>query len=112
MEIEQYKLEEMVKGWFIGNFSPTLFSTNGIEVGVRKYNAGVYEPSHYHKVATEFTVVVNGIIEMNGKQYSEGDIIKIIPGISADFKTITETTVVVVKIPGEFNDKYIDHQSM
>ncbi len=106
--IEKYRIEEMVKGWFIGNFEPTLYQTNDTEVGVKQYKAGDHEASHHHKIATEFTVVLNGEIEMNGKRYKDGDIIKINPGVSTDFKAITDVTTVVVKIPGASNDKYVD----
>ena len=108
MEIEDFKLDEMVKGWFIGNFSPSLFSTNDVEVGIKKYKAGDYEASHHHKIATEFTVVLDGEVEMSGKVYKNGDIVKIAPGVSTDFKALSDVTTVVVKIPGASNDKYID----
>ncbi|GIU68975.1 MAG: hypothetical protein KatS3mg002_0211 [Candidatus Woesearchaeota archaeon] len=29
------KLSEMTKGWFIGNFEPSLHKTNDVEVGVK-----------------------------------------------------------------------------
>ncbi len=106
--IEKYRLEEMVKGWFIGNFEPTLYQTNDVEVGIKQYKAGDHEVSHHHKIATEFTVVLNGEVEMSGKRYKRGDIVKINPGISTDFKAITDVTTVVVKIPGASNDKYVD----
>jgi len=108
MEIEDFKLDDMIKGWFIGNFSPTLFSTNDVEVGIKKYKAGDYEASHHHKIATEFTVVLDGEVEMSGKVYRNGDIVKITPGVSTDFKALSDVTTVVVKIPGASNDKYID----
>lgn len=109
MSIEKYNLDDMVKGWFIGNFNPTLFSTNDVEVGVKQYKAGDFEGSHYHKVATEFTVILNGTVEMSNNTYTNGDIIKINPGISTDFKAITDVTTLVVKIPGANNDKYISN---
>lgn len=49
MKIEQFKLTDMTKGWFIGAFEPTLFNTTDVEVGVKKYKAGDYEEAHYHK---------------------------------------------------------------
>jgi len=108
MKIQSYRLEQMVKGWFIGKFHPTLFSTTDVEVGVKRYKAGDYESYHHHKIATEFTVILNGTIEMSGIEYHDGDIIKINPETSTDFKAITDVTTVVVKIPGATNDKYID----
>ncbi len=108
MPAEKFLLEDMVKGWFIGNFRPTLFETNDVEIGVKKYRAGDQEDAHHHKIATEFTVVLNGTIEMNGVQYTSGEIIKIGPGVSTNFKAVTDVTTVVVKIPGANNDKYFD----
>jgi quercetin dioxygenase-like cupin family protein len=107
MEIEQFKLDDMTKGWFIGAFEPTLFSTNDVEVGVKNYKAGDYEAAHYHKVATEFTVIISGTVEMSGRNYTKGDILKINPGVATDFKAVTDVTTVVVKVPGASNDKYI-----
>lgn len=107
MKIEQFKLTDMTKGWFIGAFEPTLFNTTDVEVGVKKYKAGDYEEAHYHKIATEFTVIISGTVEMSGQNYTEGDILKINPGVSTNFKALTDVTTVVVKLPGAINDKYI-----
>lgn len=104
--IETYRLENMIKGWFIGNFEPTVYSTNDVEVAIKQYKAGDFEGIHHHKIATEFTVVLNGEIEMSGIKYINGDIIKILPGVPTNFKAITDVTTVVVKIPGASNDKY------
>ena len=106
MALEKYKLEDMIKGWFIGNFEPSLYTTNDVEVGIKKYSAGDYENAHFHKIATEFTVIISGTVEMNGVQYFENEIIKIIPGVKTNFKAITDVVTVVVKLPGANNDKY------
>ncbi len=97
----------MVKGWFIGNFEPSLFKTNDVEVGVKKYKEGDCELSHFHKISTEFTLILDGIVEMNNIRYESGDIVKIEPGEASDFMAITDVTTVVVKLPGANNDKYI-----
>lgn len=101
------KLPEMTKGWFIGNFSPTLCATEDVEVAVKEYPAGFSEEWHYHKVATEFTVVVRGEIKMNGVRYRAGDIIVIPPGEGTDFHAISAAVTTVVKIPGATNDKFL-----
>ncbi|WP_290873665.1 hypothetical protein [Aquabacterium sp.] len=97
----------MVKGWFVGNFSPTLFPTESCEVAVKKYAAGTKEDKHYHKIATEITVVVTGRIRMMGKEWGEGDIIVLSPGEATDFEAITDSINVVVKLPGATNDKFL-----
>jgi hypothetical protein len=103
--MDLYKIENMFKGWFIGDFEPSLYKTQDVEVGVKEYEAGEYESHHFHKIATEFTVIIDGKVEMNGKSYSTGDIIRIMPNEITDFKAITNTKTVVVKIPGAKNDK-------
>ncbi len=102
------KLEDMVKGWFVGNFEPTLLKTNDVEVAVKSYKKGDYEEKHYHKIATEITVVTAGRVKMNGIEYNKGDIIVIEPMESTDFECLEDgTTNVVVKYPGANNDKYV-----
>ena len=96
----------MVKGWFVGNFEPTLYKTDAVEVAVKIYSAGDYEGRHYHKIATEITVVTKGTIRMNGAEYAAGDIVIMEPGESTDFYAVTAAENVVVKIPGASNDKY------
>lgn len=106
--IEKYNLKEMQKGWFIGDFEPSLYTTNKFEVAVKQYKAGDREESHYHKIAVEFTVILFGEVKMSGIFYKQGDIIKIKPGSSTDFEAITDVSTVVVKIPGAKDDKYLN----
>ncbi len=104
--MQKSNLSEMTKGWFIGDFEPSLLKTTAAEVAVKHYKAGDSEAWHYHKIATEFTVVISGAIRMNGVRYSEGDIITIPPGEGTDFEALSDTCTAVVKIPGAPNDKY------
>lgn len=101
------RLEDMVKGWFVGNFDPTMCRTNDVEVAVKHYQSNEREHWHYHRVATELTVIVSGEVEMNGEHFSTGDIIVLDPGEGTDFKVLADTVSVVVKIPGASNDKYL-----
>lgn len=96
----------MVKGWFVGDFEPTLYRTDTTEVAVKKYAAGDKEEAHYHRIATELTLIISGEVAMNGKRYSAGDIVLMEPGESTDFEALTETVNVVVKVPSARNDKY------
>ena len=100
-------LKEFIKGWFVGNFDPSLIKTNDVEVAIKKYKAGDNESAHYHKVATEITVIVSGEVEMNGIKYQTDDIVVIEPFDTTDFKCLTDVVTVVVKHPGANNDKYL-----
>ena len=102
------KLNEMVKGWFIGNFEPSVCKTNDVEVAVKKYKKGDCEEKHYHKIATEYTVILSGRVKMNNVEYCAGDIIVMEPEEATDFECLEDDTInVVVKLPGANNDKYI-----
>lgn len=108
---DKYSLDDMVKGWFVGNFSPSLFKTNDVEIAVKKYKKGDYEESHFHKIATEITVIVSGKVRMNDSIYTENDIIVINPNESTDFYVMEDTVTTVVKLPGVNNDKYLSKES-
>ncbi|WP_103559569.1 cupin domain-containing protein [Campylobacter concisus] len=101
------RLDDMTKGWFVGNFTPTLFNTNDVEVAVKEYKKGQKEARHHHKIATEITVVISGKIRMNDIVYSKGDIIVMYPNEATDFEALEDTVNAVVKIPGANNDKYL-----
>jgi hypothetical protein len=102
-----YKLGDMTKGWFVGNFSPNAFVTEQCEVAVKKYRKGDYEPIHHHRIATEITVVVMGCVKMGGRLFESGDIIVVEPFESIDFRALEDSVTTVVKIPGASNDKYV-----
>lgn len=97
----------MVKGWFVGSFTPTAYKTDACEVAVKSYKAGDKESAHYHKVATEITLILSGRVRMSGKEWGEGEIVVLEPGEPTDFEALTDAVNVVVKIPGASNDKYI-----
>ena len=101
------RLEDMVRGWFVGDFEPTSLKTDVCEIGVKHYEAGDQEEAHYHKIATEVTLVLSGEVEMCEKSWKEGDIITLEPGEITRFKALSDATTVVVKVPGALDDKYL-----
>ena len=50
-EVRVARLEEMVRGWFVGDFNPSVLKTQACEVAVRNHPAGDFEETHYHKIA-------------------------------------------------------------
>ncbi len=101
------RLNDMVKGWFVGGFSPTAFATEACEVAVKTYKAGESEAAHYHRIATEITLVLQGRVHMAGREWSAGDIIVLDPGDVSAFEALTDAVNVVVKIPGALDDKFM-----
>lgn len=108
--METADLKKMTKGWFIGNFEPSLYKTNDVEVAVKKYKKGDYESKHFHKIATEFTVVLSGKVRMFKQEFEKDSIIKIEPNEATSFECLEDTITVVVKIPGANDDKYISKE--
>lgn len=100
-------LSSMTGGWFIGNFEPSLFKTNDCEVAVKRYKKGDKEGKHYHKVATEYTAIIQGKVRMFDQIFSAGDIVVVEPGDATSFEALEDSINVVVKMPGQNHDKYL-----
>lgn len=105
--MKHYKLNDMVRGWFVGDFTPTALATRAAEVGIKHYRAGDREAHHYHKIAQEITVIQSGRVQMNGVEYVSGDIVVINTMESTDFVVLEDTVTLVVKVPGAVDDKYL-----
>lgn len=100
-------INDFTKGWFIGDFEPSLLKTTDFEVAVKEYKAGDSEDNHLHKEAIEFTIVLDGTIMMNGIEYNRNDIIRIEKNEATKFESITDSRTLVVKTPSVKGDKYI-----
>jgi len=105
--VNQHNLDSMIKGWFIGPFSPSVFKTEQFECAVKRYAAGDHEALHVHQIATEFTVIVEGRVRMNGLEYGRDTILEIQPGNATDFEALTDAITFVVKIPAVHGDKHL-----
>jgi mannose-6-phosphate isomerase-like protein (cupin superfamily) len=105
--MQKTELKDFIGGWFIGDFVPSLLPNSDFEVAVKYYKAGDIEASHVHKIAKEFTVIVEGEVKMNSQIYKSGDIVQVEPGEYTDFGALTKTITIVVKTPSVKNDKYL-----
>ena len=100
-------LNDMAKGWFVGDFTPTAFTSDQCEVAIKSYQKGDSDPAHFHKLAHEITLIIEGEVSMMDLTWRKGDIIVIEPGEVSAFSALTDATLVVIKIPGAKNDKYL-----
>ena len=106
MKIAQ--LQDMFRGWFVGDFEPNVLRSKECEVGVKLYKKGDKEDWHYHKISTEITVIATGRVKMFDQIFEEGSIITVEPNDGTSFEALEDTTTVVVKVPSSINDKYTD----
>lgn len=106
--MKKYRLENFKRGWFIGDFEPSIVRTKGFEIAVQHYKKGDTERKHVHKLAEEFTVVISGKCQLNGQILEGGDIVVLEKeeAMTEDFEALEDTITTVVKIPSVIGDKY------
>ena len=105
MDIEN--LRNFTAGWFIGDFTPSLHQTKDFEVGVKSFRAGEDHASHYHKVAKEINVILDGSVEVNGILLFKGDVFVMHPYEVTEIEFKTDTRILVIKTPSAPGDKYL-----
>jgi quercetin dioxygenase-like cupin family protein len=99
-------MSDMLRGWFIGDFEPSVFRTKQFEVGVLTHRKGEKWSEHYHKVATEINVLLEGSMSVNGIHISVGDVFVIEPNESSAPVFHEDCKVLCVKTPSVIGDKY------
>jgi quercetin dioxygenase-like cupin family protein len=104
--MQVFSLDDMYRGWFVGDFSPCVIRSKEVEVALQKYDAGSKEKAHFHAVATEVTLISKGRASFNGKVVEQGEIVLISPGETVEFIALTDTETVVIKLPSLIGDKY------
>lgn len=98
-------LDNMTKGWFIGDFKPSVLRTKEFEVAVQFHKKGDQEPAHFHEHSVECNVLVSGSMNINGIEFEAGDIFTILPDEVARAEFHEDCTIVVVRTPSLPTDK-------
>lgn len=101
-------MKDMIGGWFVGDFEPSVIRTKEYEVGYKCHKKGEEWPTHHHKIATEITYVILGKINIQGQIFEAGDIFVLEPNEIADPTFLEDCCLVVVKTPSVIGDKYIE----
>jgi quercetin dioxygenase-like cupin family protein len=106
--MKKYHLDQMIKGWFVGDFEPTAFKTKDVEVCFGTHKKGERPRPHFHKIAPEITYVIRGKVQVNGQVFEQGDIFVIDPMEVSTPIILEDSEVIVVKVPSLPEDKYFD----
>ena len=101
-------IKDFNKGWFIGDFEPSVFRTKEFDVGIKHCKKGDKNPVHHHKSSTEYTVIAGGEHQIGNILYKNGDICIIRPNESKGYECLESGAIVVVKVPSGKGDKYAD----
>lgn len=105
--MEVKRIEDMMGGWFVGNFTPSAFQTKDFEVGYKFHSKDEKWDIHYHKQATEITYLIRGKMQIQNKILTSGDVFTIFPYEIANPIFLEDCEVLVIKIPSIPGDKYI-----
>ena len=106
------KLSNMTRGWFVGDFEPSIYRTNDAESAVRVLEKGYCEQAHFHRAAVKVIVVLSGKLYMFGKEWNEDDIVVFEPGDVSSIKALQDSKIIVMMLPGIKNDKvYVDSET-
>ena len=102
-----YNIDDMKRGWFVGNFDPAVLKTEKFEVGYHRHEAGDPTHAHYHKNSTEVNVIIKGRMIINGKELSSGDIFVFEPYTVSEGEYLEDTDLIVVRDASNPGDKYL-----
>lgn len=102
-----FNLNDFTKGWFIGDFEPTLLRTPEFEVGYHEYQKDQYWAPHVHKIADEYNLLIEGEMEVCGQRVSKGQLFVIEKNEVAAPKFLQDCKVLIIKSPSIPGDKYI-----
>lgn len=102
-----YKMKDMFRGWFVGDFEPSAYKTKNFEAGYLLHKKGEQWDVHYHKHMTEVNFLVNGKMILNDIELNTGDIFLIEKNEIACPIFLEDCYIFVLKIPSVPGDKVI-----
>jgi mannose-6-phosphate isomerase-like protein (cupin superfamily) len=99
-------ISEMWRGWFIGNFEPSVLQTNDFEVAILTHKKDEKWSKHYHAIATEYNVLISGTMTIQNELIQPGTIFILYPHEIADPIFHEDCVIVCIKTPSVPGDKY------
>lgn len=106
MKIDNLKNYE--RNWVVGNFEPSLFKTDSVDVGVLFCKEGEKGDLHYHLNHTEYNIIIDGQVMLENSTLSSGDIFIYEPKDKSNLFFVKDTILLVLKNPSTKNDKHYD----
>lgn len=102
---EFYNLNQFKRGWFIGNFQPSILRTREFEVSIISHKMNEETFPHFHRASTEINVVVQGTLMVNGHKIETGDIFVYHAFEVSNVRFLTDSVLCVVRVPSAPDDK-------
>jgi len=98
-------LDNMKRGWLVGNFEPSILRTEQFEVAYMRHKKGEYWPPHLHKEISEYNVLIRGKMKMNNEIINEGDVFIIPKTMLTHAVFLEDCEVLCIKVPSVPTDK-------
>jgi hypothetical protein len=99
-------INDMVNGWFIGDFTPSVLRTRDFEIAHHFYKAEFQGEPHIHKQAIEINYIVKGMVKVGGEILSNGQMFIFYPYQYEKVVYLADTDLMVIKTPSIPRDKY------
>jgi mannose-6-phosphate isomerase-like protein (cupin superfamily) len=99
-------IQDMKRGWLIGDFEPSILQTKDFEVGILTHKKGEFWSAHLHKESEEYNLLLDGKMEINGVLIEPGTIFIIEKNEISKPEFLEDCRVLVVKVPSLPGDKY------
>ena len=99
-------IQDMKRGWLIGDFEPSILQTKDFEVGILTHKMGEFWSAHLHKESEEYNLLLDGKMEINGVLIEPGTIFIIEKNEISKPEFLEDCRVLVVKVPSLPGDKY------
>lgn len=100
------KISRFTRGWFIGDFEPSLLKTKEFEVALISHEKNEYIPKHYHAMAIEYNVLLSGKMIINDRTIEPGEIFAFEKNEPVDAKVLEPSKVLCIKVPSVIGDKH------
>ena len=97
----------MFRGWYVGNFEPSVFKTTNFEAGYLIHKKGEIWDVHYHEFIKEINFLVKGKMILNDIEINEGQIFIIDKNEIACPIFLEDCYIFVLKVPSKIGDKII-----
>ena len=99
------RIENMTRGWLIGDFSPSILRTSDFEVAYLHHKQDEKWPAHIHNIANEYNVLIRGSMKLNNELLSQGDIFIVKKGMMTKAKFLEDCEILCIKVPSIPSDK-------
>lgn len=104
--MEIHNIKNYIRGWFIGDFYPSILKTKDFEIGLLTHKKNENWPMHFHKISTEYNILISGKMMINNYEINVGDIFIIYPNEIANPTFIEDCKIICIKVPSIIGDKY------